>query len=140
MSGGVSLDNRFFLTSTSTLVLPITRNPLPLLIINYKLPTGVLIMAKKEDKKIKEAVALQYTPGENSAPKLIALGRGEIAEKLIEKAEQTNVPVYENAGLAHTLVKLELGSEIPPELYEVVAEMLVFISNVDRSYGEKYGI
>ena len=41
--------------------------------------------------------------------------------------------------LLHTLNKLNLGDEIPPELYEVVAEMLVFVSNLDRSFGEKYG-
>lgn len=90
-------------------------------------------------KEIKEAAALRYLPGNNRAPKLVATGRGEIAEKIIETALENEVPVYEDARLAHTLNKLQLGDEIPPELYEVVAEILVFVSNLDKSFGEKYG-
>lgn len=84
---------------------------------------------KKE--KEKTAVALAYTPGER-APKILATGKGAIAEKIIEKAEESGVPQYEDSELAETLSKLEIGEMIPPELYEVVAEILVFVSDMDR--------
>jgi flagellar biosynthesis protein len=96
-------------------------------------------MAEKDKKKIMEVAALQYSPDESVAPKIVALGKGEIAEKILEKARGNNVPVYKNEELARTLNKMNLGDEIPPELYEVVAEILVFISKLDKSYGEKYG-
>ncbi|MCX7841646.1 MAG: EscU/YscU/HrcU family type III secretion system export apparatus switch protein [Clostridia bacterium] len=94
---------------------------------------------KKEIKKIKEAAALQYSPDKDRAPKIVALGRGEIAEKILESAEENKIPVYKDAELAHTLNKLDLGDEVPPELYQVVAEILVFVSSLDKEYGEKYG-
>lgn len=83
-------------------------------------------------KKIKEAAALRYNPDENSAPEVVAVGRGEIAEKLLELAEKSQVPVHEDPGLAHVLSSMELGSEIPPELYTVVAEILIFVGNLDK--------
>jgi flagellar biosynthesis protein len=96
-------------------------------------------MAKGNTKKIKEVAALKYDLGEDSAPKIVALARGEAAERIIEKAKESNVPVYENAELAHTLSSLSIGDEIPPELYEVVAEILIFVSSLDREFGDKYG-
>jgi flagellar biosynthesis protein len=93
----------------------------------------------KAKRVIKEAAALQYNPEANSSPKVIALGKGDIAEKIIEKAHENNIPIVQDSNLAHTLNELNLGDEIPSELYEVVAEILVFISNIDRGYGEKYG-
>ncbi len=89
--------------------------------------------AKKEQSKI--SVALQYTPGEE-APKIIASGRGIIAEKIIEKAKESDVPLYEDSKLAKTLSKLEIGDMIPPELYNVVAEILVFVDDCDRIKGK----
>ncbi len=94
----------------------------------------------KDNKEVKEAAALRYSPEKNAAPKLVAAGKGEIAQKIIETAEKNDVPVYEDANLARTLNRLQLGDEIPPELYEVVAEVLVFVSTLDKSFGEKYGI
>ncbi len=91
------------------------------------------------EKKVKEAAALKYTPGEDTAPKIIAIAKGDEAEKVIEKAKESNVPVYENAELAHTLGSMSIGDQIPKELYEVVAEILVFISSLDKGYGDKYG-
>ena len=53
-------------------------------------------------------------------------------EKIIEKAKESDVPIYEDSKLASTLSKLELGDMIPPELYEVVAEILVFVDDCDK--------
>ena len=83
------------------------------------------------EKKNKISVALEYVPGEE-APKIIATGKGVLAEKIIEKAKEADVPVYEDSKLAATLSKLEIGDMIPPELYEVVAEILVFVDDMDK--------
>lgn len=95
-------------------------------------------MSHKQEQKIKEAAALKYSHGEDSAPKIIAAGKGEIAEKIIETAESSQVPVYRDDKLAHSLSQLALGQEIPQELFEVVAEVLIFVTNLDKSYGEIY--
>ena len=85
---------------------------------------------KEADAK-KVAVALSYEPGEQ-APKIIASGKGIIAEQIIEKSKESNVPVYQDNKLANTLSKLEIGDMIPPELYGVVAEILVFVDDMDK--------
>jgi len=92
----------------------------------------------KKSKELHEAAAIKYSPDENRAPEIVALGKGEIADKIVEVAKKANIPVHKNAELAKALNKLNRGDEIPPELYEVVAEILVFLANMDQSYGEKY--
>ena len=94
---------------------------------------------KKVKKEIKHAAALQYMPGSDNAPKVIATGKGELAERIVDKAKENDVPVYQDKNLAKTLSALGIGEEIPPEIYEVVAEILIFVGNVDKSYGERYG-
>lgn len=84
----------------------------------------------KNDKE-KTAVAVEYVPGDQ-APKIIAAGKGTIAERIIEKAKENDVPLYKDDKLSETLSKLKIGDMIPPELYEVVAEILVFVNDVDR--------
>jgi len=92
----------------------------------------VYIMAEKEDKqKLKQAVALEYDP-EDDAPRVIASGRGVLAERIIEKAQESNVPVHRDDRLADTLSRLDIGDMIPPELYEVVAEILIFVDSMDK--------
>lgn len=91
-------------------------------------------MTNKKDtgeQKRKVSVALEYVPGEE-APKIIASGKGVLAEKIIERAKEADVPVYEDSKLVNTLSKLEIGDMIPPELYSVVAEILVFVDDMDR--------
>ena len=87
--------------------------------------------SKKEEKKDKTAVAIAYEPGE-AAPKILASGKGEVAERIIETAKENKVPFYQDHKLAETLSKLEIGDAIPPELYDVVAEILVFVDDMDR--------
>ena len=81
--------------------------------------------------KPKQAVALSYDPAED-APKVIASGRGALAERIIEKAKEAEVPIHREDKLADTLSRLEIGEMIPPELYEVVAEILVFVDAMDK--------
>ncbi len=86
---------------------------------------------QKEEKQDKTAVAIAYEPGE-AAPKILASGKGEVAERIIETAKENHVPFYQDHKLAETLSKLEIGDAIPPELYDVVAEILVFVDDMDR--------
>lgn len=89
----------------------------------------------EEKKKIKQAIALEYDPNDE-APKVLATGRGVLAEKIIEKAQEANVPIHRDDKLADTLSRLEIGDMIPPELYEVVAEILVFVDSMDKIKGK----
>lgn len=86
---------------------------------------------EQEEEKDKTAVAVSYTPGER-APKILATGKGALAEKIIETAQENDVPLYKDNQLADTLSKLQIGDMIPPELYEVVAEILVFVDDMDK--------
>ena len=85
---------------------------------------------KKE--KIKTAVALGYDPNNDNAPKVIASGKGYLADKIIEEAKENNIPLHSDGKLADTLSRLDIGEAIPPELYEVVAEILVFVDAMDK--------
>lgn len=87
-------------------------------------------MAEKKEK-LKQAVAIEYNPLD-MAPKIVATGRGKIAERIIEKAKESDVPIHEDEKLAGTLSKLDIGEYIPPELYEVVAEILVFVDKMEK--------
>jgi flagellar biosynthesis protein len=71
------------------------------------------------------AVALHYD--KTGAPRVVAKGRGSIGEKIIELAKAHNIPVEENEVLAGALSNVELGDEIPVELYKAVAEVLIFV-------------
>lgn len=92
--------------------------------------TRELVSMEKSEKE-KTAVAVAYEPGER-APKIIATGKGYMAERIIEKAKEEKIPFYRDNKLAKTLSKLEIGEMIPPELYEVIAEILVFVDDMDR--------
>jgi len=82
-------------------------------------------------EKIKQAVALSYDV-HDGAPKVIAAGQGYLAEKIIEKAKEADVPLHQDEQLAESLMKLDIGELIPPELYEIVAEILVFVDRMDK--------
>lgn len=83
------------------------------------------------EKKKRKAVALNYDPS-NQAPQVIASGQGAVAERIIEKAKEHDVATYQDEGLADTLLKLDIGDMIPPELYGVVAEILVYVDKMDK--------
>ncbi|MDE7030667.1 MAG: EscU/YscU/HrcU family type III secretion system export apparatus switch protein [Lachnospiraceae bacterium] len=88
-------------------------------------------MAENRKTTVKQAVALEYDPSDN-APRVIAMGRGALADKIIAQAKQADVPVHKDDKLANTLSKLQIGDMIPPELYEVVAEILMFVDSMDK--------
>ena len=80
-------------------------------------------MSKPERNQI--AVALHYD--ENDAPLVVAKGKGTIGQKIIEVAKANNIPIEENEVLAGALSRVEIGDEIPAELYKAVAEVLIFV-------------
>lgn len=91
-------------------------------------------MSSKKDKgnlEIPEAAALKYDIEKDNAPNLIAKGKGELAKKIISQAEENNIPIKEDEDIVEVLLQLELGAEIPEELYQAVAEILSFIFEVE---------
>ncbi len=93
-----------------------------------------------ETKKTKRrAAAISYDPDLNNAPVLAAFGEGYVADKIIEKGKEAGVPVMKDPELASMLSQISLGDEIPPELYEIVAKVLVFVSDIDRKYAGRIG-
>lgn len=87
------------------------------------------------NKKNRTAIALSYEPDE-AAPKVIASGKGYLADRIIERAKEADIPLHRDEKLADTLSRLEIGALIPPELYEVVAEILVFVDKMDKIKGK----
>lgn len=85
----------------------------------------------KNQNKRRQAIALEYDPND-AAPRVIASGQGVLADRIIEKAKEAKVPVHKDGKLADTLSRLEIGDMIPPELYEVVAEILIFVDAMDK--------
>ena len=85
-----------------------------------------------EKKKIvREAVVLEYDSS-RGVPHVVAQGKGYVAERIIEIAEENQVPIHEDPELAHMLNMLQMGDEIPPELYHVVAQILIYVAEIDK--------
>lgn len=98
-------------------------------------------MSKQPIEAKKKAVALQYKLG-HTAPKVVATGMGYMAQKIMDAAKEADVKLYKDPKLAQALTKLNLGDEIPQELYQIVAQILVFIDSLDaleamRQYEEQ---
>lgn len=83
-------------------------------------------MSKYKNINVKHAVALKYDENNNPAPIILASGMGNIAEKIVEIAQNTKVPIYEDTSLATMLTQLELGAEVPEELYQMIVEIYVY--------------
>jgi flagellar biosynthesis protein len=86
-------------------------------------------MANKNKKKA--AVALNYQPKKDRAPKILAKGSGKIAEKIIELAKAHGIYIHNDPDLIEVLSQLDLNDEIPPHLYVVIAELLAFIYSLN---------
>lgn len=85
----------------------------------------------------KEAVALSYDPNSTTAPKVVAKGKGKIAENILEKAKENGVPIQEDPSLVEILGQLNLNDSIPEELYKAVSEVFAYIYQLDRQQGLK---
>jgi len=79
-----------------------------------------------------KAVALKYKAYEDLAPKVIAKGQGEIARKIIEKAQEFDVPIFQNETLANMLLSVEVDESIPPQMYNAVVEVFVWLYKLEE--------
>lgn len=87
-------------------------------------------------EKLEKAIALRYDPQQESAPRIVAQGKGEAAKRIKEIGKEHAIPVYEDPELAQTLSDIDLGREVPIELYQVIAEVLVFVKGLkDKAQG-----
>ncbi len=84
------------------------------------------------NKSTRKAVALTYQPQTDNAPRVVARGKGELAQKIIQLAREHQLPIIENKALVDFLVHLPPGESIPPLVYAVVAEIYAFFTNVGR--------
>lgn len=89
------------------------------------------------ENKRKQAVALKYQAGTMEAPKVVAKGKGYVADNMLKTAMEHDIPVQEDPSLVEVLGKLDLDQQIPPELYQVVAEILAFVYRLDKGQGAK---
>ncbi|MDF1506603.1 EscU/YscU/HrcU family type III secretion system export apparatus switch protein [Robertmurraya sp. DFI.2.37] len=94
-------------------------------------------MKNEELERRKEAIALGYESGTKDAPRVIAKGKGIIAENILEQAAKHEVPIQEDAALVELLSKLNINETIPEELYQAVAEVFAFIYKTNREAGRK---
>lgn len=87
-------------------------------------------MSRSDGTRAKKAVALQYGPGD-AAPVIVASGMGYLAEKIVETAADSGVPIYEDNSLSTILTQLQLGQEIPESLYQAIVEIYVYFLHFD---------
>jgi flagellar biosynthesis protein len=88
-----------------------------------------------KDPKTILAAALEYDAESDAAPRVVARGRGTIAEKIIALAREHNIPIRSDPGLVQLLSRLEIDEQIPVELYRAVAEILAFVYQANSRYG-----
>ena len=91
------------------------------------------VIKNSNPETVRIANALRFNPEVDAAPQLIAKGMGLVADNIIRKAKEHDIPVYVDEKLSNQLKQLEIGDQIPYELYEVVAEVLIFIGGVDQT-------
>ncbi len=89
---------------------------------------------KNSNKKEDKAVALSYEPSE-SVPKVVAKGEGIVARNIIEKGKEEDIVIYEDKNLVDSLIGLDINDKIPEELYEVVAEIIFYVYNLNIEKG-----
>lgn len=82
-----------------------------------------------------KAVALKYDTQQDNAPRVVAKGRGHVAEHILATAQKSSVPVYQNKTLVNMLMALEIDREIPPELYRAIAEVMAYVYKMDKAKG-----
>ncbi|MBQ7197822.1 MAG: EscU/YscU/HrcU family type III secretion system export apparatus switch protein [Selenomonadaceae bacterium] len=90
-----------------------------------------------ENIKDKQAVALKYDADKDTAPRVVAKGKGHTAEHILEAAQKSSVPVYQNKTLVNMLMALDIDREIPPELYKAIAEVMAYVYKMDKAKGRE---
>ena len=88
-------------------------------------------------QKLKLAVALKYKQDQDTAPLVVASGKGVLAEAILKKAADAGIPVHPDSELANMLSEVEVGDSIPEELYEVVAQIMAMVYRMDSALAKK---
>ena len=96
-------------------------------------------MSDKKATPPLEAVALRYDRNKEDSPRVVAKGKGFVAHQLLAIARRHAVPVYQNQSVTQLLMAVELDREIPPELYQAVANILAYVYRLDGKAAEKVG-
>lgn len=91
-------------------------------------------MNKTKSKRTKSAVSLRYDSQQDTAPKVTAKGKGLVAENIIALAHEHNIPVQQDPDLIEVLSQVNVDQEIPPAVYQVVAELLAFVYQMNKDY------
>ena len=91
------------------------------------------LQSTTDNNKPVMATALQYDPTKGGAPRVVASGQRKVAEKIIEEAKKHNIAIYEDTALTAALANVDIGEEIPTELYRVVAEVLAYVYRVNNT-------
>jgi flagellar biosynthesis protein len=94
-------------------------------------------MSAQKKKPVKKAVALQYQPSKHAAPVVTAKGQGFVAEKIIALAKKENIPIKDDPDLVQVLSQMDLDEQIPPAVYQVVAEIFSFIYHLNTKHQKK---
>lgn len=84
-----------------------------------------------------KAVAVSYEPGKDSAPRVVARGRGLIAERIIDIATEAGVPLYRDPDLVEVLMAVDVDELVPTHLYRAIAEVLAFVYRLNQERGEQ---
>ncbi|GEK30278.1 MAG: EscU/YscU/HrcU family type III secretion system export apparatus switch protein [Kurthia sp.] len=88
------------------------------------------------NEKRTEAVALSFNPTESDAPKVLAKGKGLVAENILSRAKENDIPIQEDSNLVQLLGQINVNESIPEELYQAVAEVFAFIYQLDKNHGK----
>lgn len=88
---------------------------------------------------IKKSLALKWDREKDDAPRLIAAGKGALADRIISLAIEAGIPIQENSILTEALVDTTTGREIPPELYQIAAEVYIFLMELEKAEAESQG-
>lgn len=91
---------------------------------------------QKARKKVSgpTAAVIRYDDNQGMVPTVVAHGSGQVARKIMELAKQNNIQMQEDETLVGELLNIDLGESIPPQLYAVIAEILILLEELDRSY------
>jgi len=91
-------------------------------------------MTSNNRKQPQKAISLQYKAGKDPAPKVTAKGQGLVADRIIALAREHQIPIKEDPDLVQVLSQVNVNQEIPPSIYQLVAELLAFVYKLNKEY------
>lgn len=89
---------------------------------------------RKREMSGPSAAVIKYDEESGKSPVVVAQGKGEVARQIIELAKQNNILMQEDSSLVAELLEMDLGENIPPQLYNVMAEILLLIEEMEKNY------